>query len=321
MTLHFENGALSAQPGTGEKQIPYDGRVGLASGDTGYFGRFGGLPLDQQEDDRHSLVYDTAELKEEISLYGAAEFAFDVQLSESLAQISLRISDVSPDGKVSRVAFAIRNLALDDMLDHSDDAQSTSRSVRVRFHTTAYRFKRGHRIRLSLAASYWPLVWPAPTIADLRFQEDTACLQLPVLDRESVSTTLPTPKSPPDTSGHTVLESESYQRRTEHMADGAVVSSWHQPTVSVKYSTTQSIFSFETSARHSLSINDPLSAQSRFDHTLRYERPDGTATIQSWAAVGCDRGSYHLTGNVTVFWNEEKIFSRDWSPKVPRRCS
>ena len=53
------------RPATGDRQeIPYDLLVGAAAGDTGYFGRFGGLPTDQHPDDARSLVFETAPLDE-----------------------------------------------------------------------------------------------------------------------------------------------------------------------------------------------------------------------------------------------------------------
>ena len=101
-------------PGPELAPVPDDLRAGLASGDTGYFGRFGGLPLDQGPDDARSLVYETAPLREAFTLFGAAELMLEVVASRPLAQLSVRIGDVAPDGRVCRVGLALRNLALDD---------------------------------------------------------------------------------------------------------------------------------------------------------------------------------------------------------------
>ncbi|MEM8688818.1 MAG: CocE/NonD family hydrolase, partial [Pseudomonadota bacterium] len=149
--LHLCDGALvadvRADDAGGEVEVPHDLRVGQGAGDTGYFGRFGGLPLDQGNDDEHALCYETPALGQDVILYGAAEVMLQFAAATPHAQLSLRLSDVAPDGTVCRVAFAIRNLALDDMLDGAADTQHAV----IRFHTAAYRFKAGHKIRLALA--------------------------------------------------------------------------------------------------------------------------------------------------------------------------
>ncbi len=325
--LHLANGKLTETEPSGvasaDSVIPHDLRVGQCSGDTGYFGRFGGLPLDQGADDVHSLVYDTEELVEDMVLFGAAEFVFNVRSSTPAAQISLRISDVAPDGSVCRVVMAMRNLALDDMLDERSGTPSCNHRVRVRFPTNAYRFGAGHKIRLALATSYWPLVWPSPEVSNLYLQETGAVLTMPTNSKDLVASkcNLPEPSSAATQARHAVVESKRIQRITEETEDGTVISSWHQPPVRVLHHDTQSTFGFQTRAEHEICGQNPLSAQSRFDHILEYERPDGTARVLSWAAVRCDEEHFHVSGRVTVFWNNEQIFTRSWAPSIKRRVS
>ncbi len=325
--FHLANGALTlteTSDGDGaDRVIPHDLRVGQHSGDTGYFGRFGGLPLDQAADDAPALLYESSELTEDLVLFGAAEFAFKVKVDKHATQIALRINDVAPDGSVCRVVMAMRNLALDDMLDAPDGAPVCNHEFRVRFPTNAYRFKAGHKVRLALTASHWPLVWPSPAATKMYLQEIDAVLTLPTVSRDmrSAKCNLPEPSSPVTQERHTVVESERIQRTTEETEDGIVISSWHQAPIRVLHHDTQSTFGFQTRAEHKICGQNPLSAQSRFDHTLEYERPDGTARVQSWAAVRCDEEHFHVSGKVTVFWNNEQIFTRSWDPSIKRRVS
>ena len=54
---------LSRTPSTaGDWAVPFDLRVGQGAGDTGYFGRQGGEPLDQRDDDALSLTFDSPPL-------------------------------------------------------------------------------------------------------------------------------------------------------------------------------------------------------------------------------------------------------------------
>lgn len=327
LEFRLSTGALTRDPPSGaptnDVQVPFDLRVSQAAGDTGYFGRFGGLPLDQASDDQHSLVYETEPLTEDMIFAGAAEFSVEVETSSPAAQLAVRINDVSPDGKVCRVAIAIRNLALDEMFDEREGAETGRQRITIKFHTTAYRFKAGHRLRLALSSSYWPLVWPSPTQTRLSIAESSAMLSLPVHKSapQPANPVPPEPPTPPATPNHTTIEAHELRRASEELNDGTLITSWHQPPISILHHATNATFSFEISARHSIHPDDPLSAKSRFDHMMEFERPDGTAKIVSWAAVNCDEKHYHLSGEVTAFWNGEQIFSRAWSPSVKRRCS
>ena len=318
--LHLSKGALVEdlppdQEGS-EAVVPHDLRVGRNAGDTGYFGRYGGLPLDQAADDAHALVYETAALSEDVILYGAAEMRLKVTAGTARAQLCLRLCDVAPDGRVCRVALAIRNLALDDMLDGAPDEEHAV----IRFHTTAYRFKAGHRIRLAVAGSYWPLVWPAPQAPDLRLSEAASTLSLPVLSG-APDVTMPEPDGKPQPAAHTVLEAAPLERAHEEAADGSLIASWHQPSIRVRHHATNSTFGYETRARHKIRKDDPLSARSRFEHEMKFERPDGVARVRSSAEVRCDGDRFHLSGEVSVSWNDEEIFVRQWSPSIERRWS
>ena len=310
-------------PGPELAPVPDDLRAGLASGDTGYFGRFGGLPLDQGPDDARSLVYETAPLREAFTLFGTAELMLEVAASRPLAQLSVRIGDVAPDGRVCRVGLALRNLALDDDPERDvTGARPGPGKIRIRLPTGAYRFAAGHRIRLALASSCWPMAWPSPEAAGVRIVPGASRLVLPRLHGPPapLRTAMPGPLDPP-AKGHTVLAAPPLDRRFEVETDGTLVSSWRQPFSRVRYHTTRTTFGFETRARHAIHPDDPLSATSRFDHRMRYERPDGEAEVTSWAAVTGDAAAFSLSGQVTVRWNGETVFERNWSPRVARRLS
>ena len=160
-TYYFVNRSLQSDPAdiNSAEVIPVDPAVGMAAGDTGYFGRAGGLPLDQQVDDERSLVYETNTITEPIVLLGSAQLELSIARDQRNAQISVRICDVAPDNKVAQVSLAIRNLALgDDLktpLEYSENDVST---YMIKFPNKAYRFEVGHRLRISISGSYWPLV-------------------------------------------------------------------------------------------------------------------------------------------------------------------
>jgi hypothetical protein len=59
---------------------------------------------------------------------------------------------------------------------------------------TAHRFQPGHRIRLSVASAYWPVIWPSPFAAEYALhlgEADGSRLVLPVLPADAPRRSVP----------------------------------------------------------------------------------------------------------------------------------
>lgn len=324
-TLHLGDGGMLADASSDNESgwdVPANLLHGLTAGDTGYFGRYGGLPLRQNEDDDRALVFETRSLDQDVLLYGSAEVELVVEIEVERSQLCLRLNDVSPDGTSSRVGLSIRNLALNDELDAPDTPQGDGpHRVRIRFHTGAYRFKAGHRIRLSVGSSYWPLVWTPPRFGDLRILSGR--LELPVLgkDPRALSAPFPAPQDMAATKDIHVLSAPVLRRWGKTKADGAVVVGWHQPAAAILYNGIDTAFSFETSAEHAIRPDDPVSATTAFTHRMEVKRPDGTAQVVSQLQVHCTANTYHLATSLDVLWKGQVLARRNWTATVQRRLA
>lgn len=319
--FHLSDGALSETPpeAGGGWPVPSDLRVGRAAGDTGYFGRHGGLPLDQQEDDALSLTFETGPLVEDVLLYGIATARLHVRSDTRLGQVSLRLNDVAPNGTSVRVGLCVRNLALNDRLDAPDEAETrTDHTLDIPFHSKAYRFRKGHRIRLSVASSYWPILWPSPDQGGVTLLGGR--LSLPVLRDapKPLAHPLPPVLDLPEVKTHRTLSNPSL-RRFQKDAEDRLLAGWDQPFAETLCTDTQTAFGFRTRAEHSIAPGDPLSARSELHHHARYSRPDGVADITSTLTATCDRSTVFLDGTLTAEWDGERIAQRRWTASIPRR--
>ncbi len=313
-------GLTATAPAGGGWDVPADLRVGVAGGDTGYFGRHGGLPLDQAEDDALSLNFDTRPLEADCIVFGRAELRLRVAAASPLRQLSLRLNHAAPDGTSARVVLAMRNLALDDDFDApAEPFGAGPRSVRVAFPPTAYRFRRGHRIRLSIASSYWPTVWPSPGTGGVRLLY--AYLSLPVFEGvpEPLARPFPEPlKLPPVPSYETVC-APPLERFSRVESDGARRSGWRQPYTEVFHRDVETAYGFETRGEYRIVPDDPLSASCRFDHRAAYRRPDGTARLRCTVRARSTAEAHELSGRLRAEWNGEPFGERDWFQAIPRR--
>ncbi|MEU6943222.1 CocE/NonD family hydrolase, partial [Streptomyces rubiginosohelvolus] len=139
------------------------------------------LPYDQREEDGGSLVFETAPLTERLEILGAPSVDQEVSASAPVAQVTARISDVDPDGRATRVTYGVLNLTHRESDEHPEPLEPGRRyRARITLNGVGQAFPPGHRVRLSLSTSYWPLVWPAPEPVLLTVHEEGAALTLPV---------------------------------------------------------------------------------------------------------------------------------------------
>ena len=116
-----------------------------------------------------------------VRVLGAPVLRLPVAADAPVAQLAVRLSDVAPDGRVTRVSYQVLNLTHRDSHEHPSVLEpGRYYDVTVTLNACGHRFLTGHRIRLSIATAYWPIVWPAPYAATLSIRTVDSALELPV---------------------------------------------------------------------------------------------------------------------------------------------
>ena len=318
----FFDRRLRTEPNTidSDKLIPIDLAVGRAAGDSGYFGRAGGLPLDQQAEDERSRAFQSAPLAEAIEMLGSARLSLSIAADQKNAQIAVRICDVAPNGSIAQVGLAVRNLALsDDLKSPVAWRRDRARPVEISFPNKAYRFEAGHRIRLAISGSYWPLIWPSPRFSRLILRY--CFLFIPLYPREYGFTChLPGSESNRSLSDSSVVVADpDLERRVDISPDGQIrTDSWKQPKKVVRFPKMNLDFGVETDACHTIRTDDITSARSAFTHRLHFCQDDWVVEVIGKAEMSSTEELYRLRGSLEVKENGESIFSRMWNPDIPR---
>ena len=294
--------------------VPSDLSVGKAGADTGYFGRFGGLPPNQHEDDEISLCFDTEPLETDCLIFGAAEVELELETDDPRRQVCLRLNDIAPDGTSSRITWAIRNLSLNDNLDSpKSQLPAGRRTIRVRFPTAAYRITTGHKLRLAISQSYWPMVWTAQTTGKVTIKGGCLTLPVPKSALESLAISLPASEDLPKVKSYAVTNNARIKRYPVKVEKGELRSGWHQPYTSVHYNEIDTTFGYETRAEFSIREEDQASAKSTYEHSMTFERLDGIATVTCMVQLSSDDSFYHVKANFTATWNGRIIKTHEWN--------
>lgn len=308
--LHLGNEVLFSEPGNFEEvlTIPFDLRHGECAGDTGYFGRSGGLPLEQSPDDEKALCFDSEPLESDINLLGQVELQAILFTSSFPSQLACRICEVTPSGQSNLVTRTVIALELDNNLEATRNGNNDDPIMyTIKFPTTAYHFKAGNRIRLALAGSYWPLVWPNLFQSQIQIHTQKSLLSIPensdAIIRKDALFALP--KKLPKKKTCEVDSQGDLKRSSPVVIDNFVCMGWQQPRVQITVSDFNLIFSYQTEARYKIIPGANANAYCQVEHQFDIMRSDGRAKIISSLAVSDDGVGRSWENEITVSWNDE----------------
>jgi putative CocE/NonD family hydrolase len=166
-------GTLTAEAPTGEASDSYlvDPTVGMDLLPFDPQGPIVADGYDRSGDDHRSLTYTSEALAEPLTLRGAPEAI--VHLSADCAEfpLSVWLCDVSPDGHSTLICQGWISVA---RVAGAPLEPARTCELRVPLYSTSYRIAAGHRLRLGIAGSHFPLLWPAPHRATLEVKRSQA---------------------------------------------------------------------------------------------------------------------------------------------------
>jgi hypothetical protein len=312
---------LAAVPSreTAPRSISSPATTGLAAGEFCPMWHGQELPGDQRADDAGSLTFDTRPLPAPLELVGAPVLDLEVEADRPVAFVVARLCDVGPDGESTRISWAVRNLTHDD--GHREVAPlEPGRRFRIRIvlDDLAHRVATGHRIRLALSTSYWPLVWPSPE--PVRLTIHGGILDLPVappgLEDRGTPWGPPTGARPdpvevlrPPASTRTVRTDPATGETVFEIVDdfGAHRGAHGLATSEVARET------------YRIGEADPLSARVDTEWVEEMWRDSGwsvrTVTTTSMTA---DRQLFRITARLEAYEGETLMHARDWDETVER---
>ncbi|MBN9333508.1 CocE/NonD family hydrolase, partial [Devosia sp.] len=121
---------------------------GKAGGEWMGTGCVGEHPTDQRLDDGSALVFDSLVQTESFDVLGAPVLKLRLASDKPVAQVSVRLSDVRPDGTVTRVSYQVLNLTHRDSHEQPEAlVPGQFYDVSVKLNDCGHRFAAGHAIR------------------------------------------------------------------------------------------------------------------------------------------------------------------------------
>jgi hypothetical protein len=327
--MHFHPGAGGeltpvaddAPPGMLAHRSPL--RVGMqGAGKWCGYAQPGDQPGDQRADDAMSLCFETAPLDAALDIAGAASLDAEVEVDRPAAQLVARLVDVHPDGRSTRVAYGALNLAHRDSHENPEPLVPGERyRVRLEFKPVAQRFEVGHRIRLALSTSYFPLVWPAPEPVELVLHTGGTRLELPVragVDADQRPRDFAPPESAPPLQKR-VIERGDNRWRVEHdMVEDRVelqVGDGDGEFLVEAIDLTVRNQGFET---YRVTSDDPDSASGEVTWEYSMSRGDWNLRTKTQTRLTSDRQAFHIEARLEAWEGDARVSEKTWRERIPR---
>jgi predicted acyl esterase len=270
--------------------------VGKDAGSWCPFGRGADQAGDQRADDARSLVFETPPLDEAIEILGAAIVTLEVASDRPIANIAVRLCDVHPSAESLRVSFGVQNLTHRDGHETPQPLVPGERyQIRIQLNDAGVVFPAGHRIRLALSTTYWPMIWPAPEIATLTIFSGT--LDLPVRPTQAADAALPPLPSPETATPERPTVIRPGLMRIDRL--GLELS-------------TEGKFAFD------ITDDDPLSATAEMQRTETIQRDAWQVRIETRMRLSCTRDAFLLQASLRAWEGASEVSHREWDRSIPR---
>ena len=174
------DGRLLEKPGKGGAQaLCYVPSYGINTG------LWWGEPTgDMRPDDAGSLVYDSEVLGKKTEIVGLPRIRLRVKSDAPLAHWAVRIEDVFPDGRVALVTGGLMNGSQrKSRLQPEPLIPAEAVDLDFDLHLTTWTLQPGHRVRLAVSNSLFPMIWPTPhrMKTTLVTGVGATCIELPVV--------------------------------------------------------------------------------------------------------------------------------------------
>ena len=318
--FRFSRGRLGGESQNVALQVCSPNTLGVAGGELMPMGWGADLPDDQRFDDERSLVFETVPLNDPVDVLGETEVNLTFSSDKPVAFVVARLCDVAPDGSSTRICYGAVNLTHDATHENVEPLQPGKvYRVKLRLDATAYRFCSGHRIRLALSTTYWPLLWPAPEPATLTIYTEDCAMLLPELkqnDAVEPAFDAPDGATPERT---TILEKARFERTFEEGREGGKATYRIVDHAAKERHDANGLITWGSTERvYRINNEDPASCTMHSTRNIFVEDKERIMHTRVVADMSCSKTDFFVTARLTAWDSNEMIFDRIWDDTIPR---
>jgi predicted acyl esterase len=296
---------------------------GLDTGSWTTYALPGEFPADQQADNGRCLVFTSAPADAPVDILGFPEARLTLAADQPLALVSVRLSDVAPDGASTLVSWGVLNLTHGDSHEVPTPlAPGQVVTVTVPLKLVGYTLPAGHRWRVAVSPTHWPMVWPSPRPVTLTlFSGQSSRLILPIRSPQPEDAQLPL-FEPAEGSPPLPVEVIRTSKMQRHKRVDVVTGLTELQVVfdfgRVRYSDNGLEYDDMTLNTYTITEGAPLSAAVRCEQFLEYHRGDWQVRLETSSTMTADATNFHVTNLLDAYEGTTRVFTKSWTCRVPR---
>jgi len=238
----------------------------------------------------------------------------------------VRLSDVAPNGMVTHITGAGFNANHVESAEHPIQlTKDKVYTLEIDLHATSWTFEKGHRIRLAVNNSQWPMIWPSPYNMTTTLRSDdhgTSFLKLPVLTNPTpLAKPFPKPVTGPELDGYKSIASETpsgYPEIKEIVRNERTRTTTVFATNSGSYQYPWGVHHNVDSITSKVSDDDPANASVQSSHALTVELENKTLKWTSALDFTSDEKTFFYRYKRTLEEDGKVIREKKWEEDIPR---
>jgi len=296
--------------------------VGMAGGKWCSYAQPGDQPADQRCEDSGSLTFETEALAEALEIAGDANLHLAFEVDRTVAMVAVRLMDVAPDGAATRVSYGLLNLTHRTGHEAPEALIPGQRyQLRVPFKPVAQRFESGHRLRLAISTSYFPMAWPPPESVTIRVHPGGSTLELPVRTPRAEDDHLEgfaAPECAPGIEIETIEPPEEYRRVVQDLGTGRATLEVADGNGTYRMVGNDLTIHSQGYERYNVCGDDPTSVtgETVWEHSM--QRGAWKVRSVTTTRLTADPRAYHIEASLQAWEGDALAHEQSWLERVPR---
>ena len=280
------------------------------------------FPGDQAKDDAQSITFDSPALVDDIDIVGQPTITLEFTVDKPVAHVAIRLNDVWPSGEVSRITYHLQNLCMRDSREVPMPLEPGKRyTVKIKMDDIAWRVPSGHKLRVSISTSYFPMMWPAPEPVSLTVFTAKSELHLPIRKKVEIEKQVKfaEPEAATPVAQKQIKKSSNTRKITVNKRTGETKLAIIDDFGTQEIKPHGMIIWGAGRENYSIMPDDPLSAKMETHWTEGRKRGTWETRTETYGRLTATKTHWIVWGKIEAYEGKKQVFTKEFNEKIERK--
>jgi predicted acyl esterase len=322
-TWNLSASGIAAAPGK-EKDLKISSRqtCGLDGGEYCIIWLGPEFPGDQRDDDGQSITFESPELTEDMEIVGQPSIDLHFTSDKPVAHVAVRLNDVWPSGETTRITYHLQNLCMGNSRETPKALEPGKRSkMKIKLDDIAWKVPKGHRLRVSISTTYFPMMWPVAEAPTLTVHAGPSTLTLPIRkpQKNEKEVVFASPQSAAPLKQTEVKKGTHKREKTVDAKTGEVRLEIVDDFGTQKVTAHGLEIGAVGREFYSILPGDPLSARMETHWTETRKRGTWSVRTETRGRLTATKTHWIVWGQIEAFEGKKKVFSKEFNEEIERK--